>query len=228
MAIPRTEPELVVWFNNFSTNLPLHSAALGLTSDTVDDVARDAAVLQYLVGDLVPAFQSALQSRTAYKNLLKDGPVGTPPPAVPPPPAVGAHPEVVLPGILTRLRQLVARIKASPAYNETIGRSLGIVGDEPAGPAGPAKPTAKASAQPGGDVKIEFSKAGFDGVVVEGRRGGEQAWSRLGTDNFSPYLDTRPSLEAGKPEVREYRLRFLERDEAVGEWSDIISVSTTP
>ncbi|MDQ3804263.1 MAG: hypothetical protein M3416_10580 [Acidobacteriota bacterium] len=228
MAIPRTEPELAVWLNNFATSFTAHSTALGFNPEVVDDLLRDAAVFQYLVGDLVPTYQAALQARTAYKNLLKDGPVGAAPPPVPVAPATGPHPPVVAPGILPRVRQLVARIKASPNYNESVGRDLGISGDDSAAPAGPSKPTAKASALPGGEVKIEFSKSGFDGVLIEGRRAGETTWSRLGTDNFSPYTDTRPPLETGKPEVREYRLRFLERDEPVGEWSDIISTSTKP
>lgn len=44
----------------------------------------------------------------------------------------------------------------------------------------------------------------------------------------SPFVDTRPPLEAGKAEVREYRLRYLRRDEPVGEWSDIITATTRP
>ena len=41
-------------------------------------------------------------------------------------------------------------------------------------------------------------------------------------------MDTRPPLTAGRAEVREYRLRYLDRDEPVGDYSDIISASTTP
>lgn len=50
----------------------------------------------------------------------------------------------------------------------------------------------------------------------------------LGTDNFSPYVDTRTPQEPNRAEVREYRLRYLDRDEPVGDYSDIIAVSTTP
>jgi hypothetical protein len=50
----------------------------------------------------------------------------------------------------------------------------------------------------------------------------------LTTGNYSPYLDARPPATAGQPEIREYRLRHILRDEEVGEWSDIISATTTP
>lgn len=228
MPIPRTEPELVAWYKNFVNNVSSHAEALGLPADALSGVQRDANMLDYLVSELVPSHQAALQARIAYKNTLKDGPLGTPMPQPPPAPVTSGQPPAVAPGILPRLRQLVARIKAAPGYNETIGRNLGIIGEEPSAPAGPAKPTAKASPQPGGEVKIEFGKAGFDGVIIEGRRGSETAWGRLATDNYSPYLDTRPPLDAGSPEVRQYRLRFIERDEAVGEWSDIITTTITP
>lgn len=228
MAIPRTESELVLWYTNFAANLTSHAEALGLPTEAVSQATRDAEMLRFLVGHLIPVYQGAVQTRTAYKNIIKDGPLGAPAPGWPPQPVVvEAQPASVLPGIMPRLRQLVARIKAAPAYNETIGRNLGIIGDEPAAPTGPAKPTAKASAQPDG-VKIEFNKAGFDGVLIESRRPNETAWSRLATDNYSPYIDTRPALETGRPEVREYRLRYLERDEPVGEWSDIITATITP
>lgn len=228
MPIPRTEPELVVWLNNFAANLQTHAERLGIPQPTVNQTVVDATMLQHLVGDLVPVYQLALQERVAFKNIIKDGPLGSPQPAQPAPPATATNPTSVPPGIMPRTRQLIARIKSSPLYTEAIGRNLGIVGDEPSAPTGPPKPTVKATAQPGSQVKIEFNKGGYNGVVIEGRRGAETAWTPLGTDNFSPYIDTRPPLEAGRPEVREYRLRFLERDEPVGDWSDIISLSTTP
>lgn len=226
MAIPRTEPELVVWLNNFATSYATHAATLGLAPETAEALTRDAAMFQYLVGDLIPTYQAAVQARTAYKNLLKEGPVDAAPPPVPAAPVTGAHPPAVPPGIMPRVRNLIARIKSSPGYNESIGRDLGIAGEGTPGPSGPSKPTPRASAVTDGTVVIAFNKAGFDGVVIESRRSGETGWTRLGTDNYSPYTDGRPPLVAGRPEVREYRLRFLDRDEPVGEWSDIIAIST--
>src|SRR5437660_507114 len=76
------------------------------------------------------------------------------------------------------------------------------------------------------EVRIDFSKGGSDGVQVECRRAGETGWQPLGTDNYSPFVDMRPPMEAGKPEVREYRLRYVLHDEPFGEWSDIVSATT--
>jgi hypothetical protein len=231
MAIPRTDNELMLWYRNFAPRFAAHATALGFSQADVDAVQADAAMLSYLVGDLLPAYTSALQARTSYKNLIKDGPVGSPGGTMPPAPTLAAAPASVAPGIVPRLRQLVARIKVAPGYTDSIGLDLGIGGPDtgsPSAPASSAKPAPKATALDGSRVRIEFGKGGFDGVRIEARRAGETGWQSLGTDNYSPYTDERPPLEAGKPEVREYRLRYIQRDESVGEWSDIITATTRP
>jgi hypothetical protein len=233
MPIPRTENELMVWLNNFSTAFASHANALGFTEADVSAVNADAAMLNFLVGDLVPTYRSALQARTSYKNLIVSGPVGSPGGEPPPAPVTAAAPATVAPGVLPRLRQLVQRIQAAPGYNNSIGLDLGIVESAAAtgsrsGPTVSARPTAKATALAAGQVQIDFSKGGFDGVIVESRRAGEQGWTGLGTDSYSPFVDTRPPLEAGRAEVREYRLRYLRRDEPVGDWSDIVTATTRP
>ena len=230
MSIPRTDQELALWLNNFAGRFAAHATALGFTAADVTAVQADAAMLGYLVGGLVPAFKSALQARTAYKNLIMSGPVGATGGDVPAMPTMPAPPATVAPGIVPRLRQLVQRIQVAPNYTEAIGRDLGITDDATSAPTDStsAKPKAKAIALPNSEVRIEFVKSGFDGVLIEARRAGESEWTLLGTDNYSPYLDSRAPLTQGRAEVREYRLRYLLKDEPVGDWSDIISASTTP
>lgn len=230
MSLPRSDAELVIWFGNFTRNLNTYAARLGFTPAETAEVQADRAMLEYLIADLVPSFQAGLQARTAYKNLLKNGPLGAPGGDPPAAPIVNAPPATVAPGIMPRLRKVIQRIKASPNYTEDIGRELDIVGTETNTPddEATAKPTAKAVALPGSEVRVDFNKRSFDGVLIESRRAGEEGWTHLGTDNYSPYTDARPPLQSGRAESREYRLRFLLRDDAVGEWSDIITVSTQP
>lgn len=230
MSFPKADADLSIWIKNFGQAFATHATTLGFSAADVEAVQSDAAMFAYLVSDLLPSYQAAIQARTAYKNLLKNGPIGAPGGDPPPAPASGAAPKTVAPGILPRLRQWIQRIKAAPNYTEAIGQDFDIIGTEKDAldDTATARPTAKASAQPGSQVRIEFNKRGFDGVLIEGRRKGETDWTPLGVDLFSPFIDTRPPVQAGTPEVREYRLRFLLRDEAVGEWSDIISAITTP
>jgi hypothetical protein len=231
MPIPRNDSELMIWLNNFATAFAAHATALGFTAADVSSVNADAAMHGFLVGDLLPTYKSAVRARSTYKNLIVLGPLGRPGGSPPPVPTTAAAPALVPPGILPRLRLLVQRIQLAPGYTEAVGRDLGILGTEPGGSEpsdASAKPTAKARGIASNTVQIDFSKERFDGVLIEGRRTGETEWTTLATDNFSPYVDARPLKEDGKPEVREYRLRYIEFDEPLGEWSDVISATARP
>jgi hypothetical protein len=231
MAIPRTDNELMVWLNNFAPAFAAHATALGFTEADVSSVNTDAAMLNYLVGDLLPTYKSALKARSTYKDLIVSGPVGRPGGPPPPSPNTGTAPATVPPGILPRLRNLVQRIQLAPGYNETIGIALGIDGTEGGGPSAPdssPKPSLKARSNGPGTVQVDFSKEKFDGVLIESRRAGEDGWQSLGLDSYSPFIDDRPPLAAGKPEMREYRARYLLRDQATGEWSDIVTATFVP
>jgi hypothetical protein len=231
MRLPRTDTELALWLTNFSTSFAVHAAALGFTEADVSAVNADAAMLNYAVGELLPTYKSAFQARTSFKNRLVSGPVTATAAALPPPPATGPAPTAVPPGILPRLRNLVQRIQLSPGYTEVIGLDLGI--DEPAGggPSAPdttPKPTIKARSTGPGTVQIDFSKEKFDGVLVESLRDGDDGWQSLGLDSYSPYIDDRPPKVAGKPETRQYRVRYMLRDQPTGEWSDIVTATFVP
>jgi hypothetical protein len=47
-------------------------------------------------------------------------------------------------------------------------------------------------------------------------------------DLRSPYEDIRPPVAVGKPEERRYRLRYFMDNQAIGVWSDVITVITQP
>lgn len=231
MAIPRTDTELVLWLNNFSTSFESRAAALGFNEADVNSVKADAAMLNYIVGEMLPTYKSALQARTSFKNRVVSGAVTATAAALPPPPATGPAPALVPPGILPRLRNLVQRIQLAPGYNAEIGLDLGInepAGGGPSAPDSPPKPTLKARSTGPGTVQLDFSKEKYDGVLVESQREGDDGWQSLGLDSYSPYLDDRPPKVAGKPETRQYRVRYMLRDQATGEWSDIVTTTFVP
>ena len=231
MSFPKTDSELVIWLNNFANVFETHAETLGFTTAEVTALRNDAAMFSYMVTDVLPTHKAAVQSRVAYKKLIKNGPLGEMGGPPPPPPAVGAVPTLVAPGIIPRLRQLIQRIQLSPAYNPALGMELGIVAPGNGGASVPVtspKPKAKAVPLPNGLVRVDFVKARFSGVIVEGRHPGQTEWAPLGTQIHSPYVDTRPPLTPGNAEMREYRLRYLQRDQPLGDYSDIISASTTP
>ena len=230
MSIPRTEPALVIWFKNFSQSFGVHGPALGFTAAEVSSVQADAAMLDYLISDVIPTFKSGLDARYGFKELIKNGPLGAVGGTLPPLPATGTAPPVVAPGVIPRLRQLINRIRNSSGYTEDIGADLGITGkgDGNEVDVDSAKPKLKAIALTGSVVRIEFNKSIFDGVWIESKRKEDANWIALGLDLHSPYVDTRPPTEAGAPEVREYRARFYDADAPTGAWSDTVSVTTMP
>lgn len=224
MSFPDTDCDLVPWLDQFARAVSTYADVLGLTPAEVTSVTNDAAMFSYLVRIDLPANETALAARTAYKDLIKNGPIGEPAGTKPSPPLVTLPPAAIDPGILPRLRLMIHRLKALPDYTEALGEEFGIEGVDSEARFNPAiaKPTGRAIGQPDNEVRVEFSKSAFDGVLIESRRTGQDEWRRLATDNFSPYVDSRPLARGGKPEVREYRMRFLMSDEPVGEWSDIL------
>jgi hypothetical protein len=193
--MPHSESEMILWLNNFSTKLSMHSATVGLLP--ADVTATTTASTQ-----LSLAFNQLEQARTNVKSLSsgKDN----------------------LKALTTaQVRKLVSRIKASNGYSESIGQDLGIIGTATDVDLDNSKPTLKGEVFPG-YVRISFSKKPFSGVAIYTRLKGSTGWAFLARDTYSPYDDNRP-LVNGQSEIREYMAIGLDGDNEVGQQSDIIS-----
>jgi hypothetical protein len=224
MSFPLTDTDLAIWLSNFARVFRAHATDLGFTAADVASTYNDAAMFAYLVNVDLPTYEKAFATRVSYKELIKTGPIGARGEELPPSPPVTLPPNQVEPGIVPRLHELVGRIKAAPNYTNELAREFGFDDDESITRTelALAKPSGRAIGQPDSEVRVEFTKSAFDGVLIESRRTGQQEWSRLAIDKFSPYVDSRPLVRGDKPEVREYRMRFLMHDVPVGEWSDIL------
>jgi len=121
-------------------------------------------------------------------------------------------------------RALAQRIKTNPAYTPALGEALGIIGPEIT-PQAETKPILKAKALPHGVVELSFKKGRTDGINLYSQREGDADFVFLARDTTSPYVDNRPLLVAGKPELRKYRAIFVLRDHETGDASDIASVT---
>lgn len=225
--LPGTDSDLLVWFNTFQLKFPAYAPTLGFTASEIAALADDYNMLVYAVG-ASEAVRNESQARTSYKNVLRDGPLGTTQPALPTVPPLAPPATIVAPGIIPRLRATVQRIKAHPSFTDAIGTDLGVIATPAQSQTTQAKPTANAKAEPGSQVRINWTKGVFDGVIVESQRAGETVWTMLATDTQSPYVDTRDPLQPGAPELRRYRLRYIKNDEPVGSYSDEMTVTTMP
>jgi hypothetical protein len=211
--------------NNFVAKMVVHGTTVGVSAADLATLQADAKYHSYLVHDLLPLYRAKAQEVTAYKDLMNDGPIGTPAGTLPVAPTPPTAPAAVLPGVLPRVSALVQRIKNSPGYNAAIGADMGIeapvvstlVADS-------VKPTFKATALPGSQIRLDWVKGKLDGVRVECKRPGDTDWVHLGDDRYSPYTDTRPPVAAGVSETRSYRMRYFQRDDLVGAYSDTATV----
>lgn len=127
-----------------------------------------------------------------------------------------------------KVRALTRRIKAHPSYTEALGSLLGIVGAEMHTDLSDAKPVLKATDQTGGVVVLSYQKTKSDGINIYAQRDNEAEFVFLARDTQTRYVDNRPLLAAGKPELRRYTVVYVVKDQEVGHFSDELVVSCAP
>ncbi len=192
-------------------------------------IIDDAAYCEYVCGAWLAAAREFGPAATAAVEGFLDGP--GPNPMVLPAftaPALPAGVTAAAAGALPRIFNFVKTIKAAPGYTEAIGLQLGVVGQEDT--AEHPLPEFSLKAERGGGcecVKILFKKFGRQGVVIYGRRGGGD-WELLAIDLSSPYMDERPMMIAGVPEVREYRLQYYDNAAPSGGFTEVQSITVSP
>ena len=217
--LPSDDAGRLGWITNFAAKLPSYFAALGLTQADVDSATADAAFFAYCLKaqQQVAAYS---QQWTTYKNSARDGgaaSLGLAPVA----PNLGAAPAPVAPGIIPRAKALVARIKVAPGYTDAIGQALQIIGtDNPVDPS-TLKPVLDVSLD-AGQVVIGWTKQGMDGIELQVDRGDGKGFIFLAIDTIVPYTDTQALPAAAA--VWKYKAIYLQADQRVGSWSDVVSL----
>ena len=225
--IPKNEGSQPVWLENFAAKIPLQGPNVGLLATEITSAVNDCNYLKAIYLQVLKQLRTSTQTMTSYKNLIKNGTgTGMPFPSLP---VFGALPTAVLPGVIARLRALIARIMNHPAYTVAIGIDLGIDGTSSPAPTEPsAPPVFHVTDTNAGNVTLPWEKDGWTGVKVQSRHPTDATWTDLGTDLFSPFVDTRPLAVANQPEIREYRMIYLDGDATTGDWSMSLSVNVNP
>ena len=224
--IPNNEGEQLPWLQNFCIQLPSHAAVLGLVAAQTASATADCNMLIYLIQTYAPSLRKDAAEAVRYKDVIKNGPIGTPSGGIPAVTVLPVAPPSVAAGALVRLRLLVQEIKNKAAYNEGIGADLGIL--TTTGAADNSPPVISVTDNHASHVVMTWSKQGWTGVKVQGRKQGESTWQDLGQDLYSPFIDTRPLTTPGTPEIREYRMCHLDGDEPLLNWSPVIVVNVVP
>ncbi len=217
--LPSDDAGRQTWLNNFAAKLPSYSAALGLTAGDVTSVTNDAAFFAYCLNSQIQVAAYA-QQWTTYKTAARDGStasLGLAPIA----PNLGVAPTAVAPGILTRVKAIVARIKVAPGYTDAIGQALQIIGADQTVDVNSMKPVLAVQLD-AGQVDINWTKQGMDGIEIQVDRG--TGFVFLAIDTIPNYTDTQPMPAAGQSALWKYKAIYLQADQRVGHWSDVVSI----
>jgi hypothetical protein len=214
------------WWVNINTNIG-EFQQLGFDSVARGKISADADWALYVYRTVREAFDNTLAAILAYCDVITDAPDGSPAPA---PPAIPAWPtpptSTLIAGIEARRLQWVAKAKASPNYNASVGALLGL--EAPASTFDPATYQAELSglSSPAArTVSGKFRKArgNIDGINLYGRKEGTMEWIALGRFTASPFTATVP-LSGAAPEAWEFLARAVKRDVEIGVASDVVQV----
>jgi hypothetical protein len=194
--VPRSESQLAIWFTNYAKKISIYGPLLGLTANEIKAAETGCNNSSTKITEIEQK-KNELQQIVAAKDDARDN-------------------------TLAMVRGFVIRMKAHPAYNESIGHDLGIIAVNNIADTATNKTMLKAEALPG-RVRISFMKKGLSGVNIYTRLHGVAQWSFLARANNSSYDDARPLTNA-QPEIREYMAMGVVGDVEIGQPSDIVSV----
>ena len=226
---PTSLQERAAWYKNFADVIQLIGASLGLTPAEIAQIVADDAMMQFLA-----AYDVTLNEYTSgvrsYRKVVTEGDIGGPA-AVFPSDLTPTVPAAVPSGIFERLDAFVRRIRAAAAYTPVIGAQLGIIrkdvkGGE--GAEGSQKPKISADVDPGNVVLVKFVRSGFDGVLIQTQLDNDATWNDAGRYIKSRAAITIPQNTEHLPRSVKVRARFLDGNDPVGDWSDIVVVQTMP
>lgn len=224
---PTTLQERAAWFQNFRVQFASLYVSLGFTSGDLDVVVADNNMMQFIAEATVATDNFSDAMRT-FRKQVTEGEQGGPPPSIPGYTSPDA-PDDVPNGIFERLDALVKRIRVSPNFNVEEGDLLGINPATPSRPIpGEIPPTLKAEAYPASQVQVKFVKGDSNGVAIETKLDNSETWSTVGHYGSSPAVLNIPTSPSNLPRAVQVRARYLEKDSPVGQYSDIVVLSTLP
>ena len=224
--IPTPDMKFLQLLQKLDTKLGGYAVTLSIPAGDLTQLHADRLWFEFALLQ-TGVFKDEYAERVEYKNILRNGPLGTPNNAWPTLDSIVFPPNTPpAPGIEPRVRALIRRLKAHANFTTAIGDDLDINTPAPTPPE-IIKPTVRVEALPNCCTQGTYIKGEFDGALVQSKRGAGD-WETLGVKMRASFTDERPPLNAGQPEIRQYRLRYMDGDTPVGEWSDVVSATLAP
>lgn len=218
--IATTDDGFIIQLSTFCGKIGTYSTLLGVTAGEITAINNDFSLMAWTVTSQ-NQIQSFAQNFTNFKDLLRYGHSTDVLSQIPTVPVFGAAPALVD----ASFSDLVKRIKGSPKYTKTIGEDLGIeVAHTPFDPQ-LGKPVFKTTFSSGGHPHLIWKKGKFQGIEIWVTRKTGGTWEKLDRDFNPDFTDKTQLPPAGTSEVWSYKMIYLYKDEVVGDWSDVASVT---
>jgi hypothetical protein len=220
--IPKADDAKVAWLNNFAGKLPSYVAALNISATDTEFTQKAATLATYALS-AVKQVQDFSRSVVAYKDALFEGKTPKNPINLPVSPVFTNVPEAMPEGIFMEVRNIVKRIKASSGYTESIGKDLGIVGEESTKKQSVMQPELKLM-QEGGKITVKWKKGDSDGINIYVKRGaGDFAFFAF---DAKPHYTDHTALPES-PTTWTYRAIYVKADQEIGQFSDEVSINVS-
>ncbi len=220
--LPHNDAGKILWFENFFGKLAGYATLLGITAAQMAALENDKKMFTTVVSTL-QQIKDFLKSLATFKIEISNG-KATGDKNMPLPAAI-VPPVAVVEGIFNRVGELVAAIKLNPAYTDTIGNDLGIIGTEINPDFATAKPLPKLSIR-NSLAYVKWKKEHTDAADVYADYddgGGFKFIARITVNHFAdPHLPA-----AGITKIFKYKLRYVVDDHQVGFWSDDEEITVT-
>jgi len=174
--IPRSDSDFIRWFDHFVANI---GPELGVN-------AADMTALTSANADFHAKASNADNTNALFRHAIADKSDSR-----------------------TRAENLIRaearRIKARSDYTEGLGLQLGIEGAQSVNDLSSSSPDLNGTDLTGGVVSLSFAKYKSAGVNIYCQRETDTDWVLIARATVSPYIDNRPLLNTGKPEMRRSR-----------------------
>lgn len=220
---PKSLPDRAQWHKNFALQATQDGADYGLPAAEQTQIQADMLTVNYF-NDQTTFLDAELEAFRAARAAYLDGERGAPAPDMP---SINlpALPPNALVAIAERTERYAGKIKASDNYSPSVGEAYGIV-SAPATtrPTDTLKPTAKATALAEFKVAFRVSMQKMRAVQMQMERDGDPV-THKSTWTDGDIVDDTPPLVPAKPETRRYRFYFTEKNQIVGESSDIYEIT---
>ena len=219
--LERTDHKLSLQLNNFSSKLNVYAVTFNLIPLEVNQIKDDAAYFSWMISSYIK-IETFKKEWTHFKTIQKNGANHVVANSTPVAPVLTIMPREVAPGIKFRFQTMVNRIKAHQHYTKAIGQNLGIEKNAEHLNIDTAQPKLKAVIR-GGKVNLIWKKGQYSGILIEKDSG--NGFVLLDRDFNPPFVDNSPLPASGQSAIWMYRASYLLKDEKVGVWSDVVSIT---